>query len=97
MKKDRWSDYAKYLVLADNSDSKLKGTFVHYQDFKIVKDVINSIAFSDKNTYLYNNNIYNRKITSTEGKIILSNIKECKWNEKTEKMILVANQLKLRI
>ena len=97
MKKDRWSDYAKYLVLADYSKYKLKGTFGHYQDFKTVKDVINSIAFSDKNTYLYNNNIYNRKITSMDGKTILSNIKECIWTEKTEKMLLVANQLKLRI
>ena len=97
MKKDRWSDYAKYLVLSDNSDSKVKGTFGHYQDFKTVRDVINSISFSDKNTYLHNNNIYNRKITSAEGKNILNNIKDCKWNEKTEKMLLVANQLKLRI
>ena len=97
MKKDRWSDYAKYLVLADNSDSKLKGTFVHYQDFKIVKDVINNIAFTDKNTYSFDGNIYNRKITSEEGKTILNNIKECNWTVKTEKMILVANQLKLRI
>jgi superfamily I DNA and RNA helicase len=97
MIKDRWSDYAKYLVLSDNSGCKLTGNFGTYQDFKTVREVINSIAFSDKNTYLHNNNIYNRKITSTEGKIILTNIKECKWNEKTEKMILVANQLKLRI
>ena len=97
MKKDRWSDYAKYLVLSDNSDSKLKGTFGHYQDFKTIKDVINSIAFSDKNTYLHNNNIYNRKITSAEGKTILTNIKECICNEKTEKMILIANQLNLKI
>ena len=97
MKKDRWSDYAKYLVLSDNSDSKLKGTFGHYQDFKTIKDVINSIAFSDKHTYLHNNNIYNRKITSSEGKTILTNIKECIWNEKTEKMILIANQLNLKI
>ena len=97
MKKDRWSDYAKYLVLSDNSDCKLIGTFGHYQDFKVVRDVINNIAFSDKNTYLHNNNIYNRKITSAEGKNILSNIKECKWNDKTAKMLLVANQLKLRI
>jgi hypothetical protein len=97
MKKDRWSDYAKYLVLSDNSGCKLTGTIGHYQDFKTVKEVINNIAFSDKNTYLHNNNIYNRKITSSEGKTILTNIKECIWNEKTEKMILVANQLKLRI
>ena len=97
MKKDRWSDYAKYLVLTDNSECRFNGTFEHYQDFKTIKDVINNIAFSDKDTYLYNNSIYNRKITASEANIILNNIKECIWNEKTKKMILIANQLKLRI
>ena len=76
---------------------RFNGTFEHYQDFKTIKDVINNIAFSDKDTYLYNNNIYNRKITVSEANIILNNIKECIWNEKTKKMILIANQLKLRI
>ena len=97
MEKKYWSDYAKYLVLSDNSNSKLKPTFMHYQDFIIVKNVINSIAFTDKSTYSYDGDIYRRKITSTEAKNILDNINKCKWNEKTEKMLLVANQLKLRI
>ena len=92
-----WSDYAKYLVLSDTSNNKLKSTFLHYQDFIIVKNVINSIAFTDKSTYSYDGDIYRRKITSTEAKNILDNINKCKWNEKTEKMLLVANQLKLRI
>jgi|TARA_B100000745_G_C19938285_1_gene316227 hypothetical protein len=97
MKKDRWSDYAKYLVLSDNSGCKIHGTIGHYQDFKTVKDVINNIAFSDKSTYSSDGNIYNRKITSAEGKAILNNIEECKWNNKTALILLVANQLKLRI
>ena len=92
-----WSGYAKYLVLSDRSKNKLKSTFLHYQDFIIVKNVINSIAFTDKSTYSYDGDIYRRKITSTEAKNILDNINKCKWNEKTEKMLLVANQLKLRI
>jgi|TARA_Y100000296_G_scaffold64680_1_gene75991 hypothetical protein len=92
-----WSDYAKYLVLSDRSSNKLKSSFLHYQDFIILKNVINSIAFTDKSTYSYAGNIYSRKITSTEAKNILDNINKCKWNEKTEKMLLVANQLKLRI
>ena len=36
--------------------------------------VIHGIAFSDKNTYLHNNNIYNRKITSAEGKNIITKL-----------------------
>ena len=70
-----WSDYAKYLVLSVRSNNKLKSTFLHYQDFIIVKNVINSIAFTDKSTYSYDGNIYSRKITSTEAKNILDNIK----------------------
>ena len=97
MKMDRWSDYAKFLVLASNSDGRLKPDYVAYLEFKKVKEVINNIAFSDKSTYSSNGNIYNRKITSTDAKNILSNIDECKWNQKTSLMLLVASQLKLRI
>ena len=92
-----WSDYAKYLVLSDRSNNKLKSTFLHYQDFIIVKNVINSIAFTDKSTYSYEGNIYRRKITSTEAKNILDNINKCKWTDVTSRLFLVASQLKLNI
>ena len=92
-----WSDYDKYIVLSDYSDTKLQPTFMHYQDFIIVKNVINSIAFSDKSTYSYGGNIYSRKITMTEAKTILDNINKCKWTAVTSKLLLVASQLKLRI
>ena len=97
MEKKYWSDYAKYLVLSDNSNSKLKPTFMHYQDFIIVKNVINSIAFTDKSTYSYDGNIYSRKITSTEAKNILDNINKCKWTDVTSRLLIVASQLKLKI
>ena len=92
-----WSDYAKYLVLSDRSNNRLSSTFMQYQDFIIVKNVINSIAFSDKSTYSYGGNIYSRKITMTEAKTILDNINKCKWTVVTSKLLLVASQLKLRI
>ena len=78
MNKNKWSGYAKYLVLAS-------------------KEVINNIAFSDKSTYSSSGDIYIRKITSSEAKNILDNIEECKWTSTTAKIILVANQLKIRI
>ena len=97
MKMEKWSGYASYLNLSDKSGTKLKCNFTAYQDFKVVKEIINSIAFSDKSTYLYNGDIYDRKITSQEAKNILANIGDCKWNDSTAKMLLVANQLKIGI
>ena len=97
MKKSRWSGYAKFLVLSDNSNYKLNSSFTSYLNFKKVKEVVNNIAFTDKTTYSCDGNIYNRKITTQEAKNILANIDECKWTDTTSKMLLVANQLKLRI
>ena len=92
-----WSDYAKYLVLSDKSGSKLKGSYLHYQNFKKVIELLNRISYSDKLTYSYDNDIYKRSVNSTEGKNILNNVKECRWNDVTEKILLVASQLKLQI
>ena len=97
MNKSRWSGYAKFLVLSDKSSYKLNSSFTSYLDFKKVKEVINNIAFTDKTTYSYDGNIYNRKITTQEAKNIIVNIDECRWTDTTSKMLLVANQLKLRI
>ena len=97
MKKKYWSDYGKYLVLSDKSNCKLKGTFVHYQSFKIVVELLNRISYTDKLTYSYDNDIYKRNVNSTEGRSILNNIEECKWNDVTKKILLVASQLKLQI
>ena len=92
-----WSNHSKYVVLTDHSSGKLVGNYKTFTNFLKVKEVINNIAFSDKGTYSSDGDIYNRKITSTDAKIILDNIEECTWNDKTSLMLLVANQLKLRI
>mgnify|MGYP003141625967 CR=1 FL=1 len=97
MEMKKWSNHSSYLVLSDNSNGKLGTSFITFLNFKKVREVINTIAFSDKSTYSVDGNIYSRKITSTEAKNILSNLEECKWNDNTSKMLLVANQIKLRI
>ena len=97
MKLSSWSTYSKYIVLADHSSSKLIGNYSTFINFLNVKDIINNIAFSDKLTYSSDGDIYKRKITSSDAKIILNNIEECTWNDKTKLMLLVANQLKIRI
>jgi len=97
MKLNKTSGYAKYLVLADRSKGTLRGDYLTYLDFRIVKDIVNRLSLSDKASYLYDSNIYSRKVTSVEAGNILKNINECTWNDATKKMLLIASQLKVRI
>tara|TARA_B100001996_G_C18181847_1_gene408593 strand:- start:82 stop:378 length:297 start_codon:yes stop_codon:yes gene_type:complete len=98
MEQSRWTNYAKYLVLTDKAGyNKLRGNYYNFQDFKIVLSVIERLANNDNSTYTYLDNIYNRKITSTEARNILTNIDMCKWATVNNKMFLVASQLCLRI
>ena len=99
MEMKNWSDYEKYLILADNSSGKYKirETYESFLNYKIVIDVINRIAFTDKSTYSYNNNIYNKKITSEDAKKILGNVLNCKWTNTTAKLKIVGHQLGLII
>jgi len=97
MEMKNWSDYEKYLILADNSygKNKIKDTYESFLNYKIVIDVINRIAFTDKSTYSYNNNIYKKKITSEDAKKILGNVLNCRWSNTTAKLKIVGHQLGL--
>tara|TARA_Y100001937_G_scaffold103212_1_gene142209 strand:+ start:182 stop:475 length:294 start_codon:yes stop_codon:yes gene_type:complete len=97
MKKEKWSDYSGYLVLTDTSNGKLSGTYVGFLEYKRIKDILNNIAFSDKPTYSYEGNTYNRKVSSNEAKNILNNLNDLKWTENTDKIFLISNQLGVRI
>ena len=97
MKLNKTSGYARYLVLADRSNGVLRGDYLTYLDFKLVKDIVNRLSLSDKTSYLYESNIYSRKVTSIEAKNILENINKCMWNDTTKKVLLIASQLKVRI
>ena len=99
MEMGKWSDYSKYLILADNSHGKhkIKDTYESFLNYKIVIDVINRISFTDKSTYSYNNNIYNMKITSDDARKILDNVLNCKWTRTTAKLKIVGYQLGLII
>ena len=99
MEMKNWSDYDKYLILADNSygKQKIRDTYESFLNYKIVIDVINRIAFTDKSTYSYNNNIYNKKITSEDAKKILGNVLNCNWTSRTAKLKIIAHQLGLII
>ena len=97
MEKNKWSEYDKYLVLSDNSNCVLGGTYTHFLNFKKVLEVVKNIAHSDKSSYLHDGNIYSRKVTSTDAKKIILDVSECRWSTSMIRMKLVANQLGLAI
>ena len=97
MEKNKWSEYDKYLVLSDNSNCVLGGTYTHFLNFKKVLEVVMNIAHSDKSSYLHDGNIYSRKVTSTDAKRILENVLDCKWTGTISQMKLIASQLGVKI
>ena len=100
MKKSRWTDYDRYIVLSDNSYGRLRGTYMNFQDFKKVVEAINTMAKSQKTNILVEGELVSlqgRKISPNDANTILTNIYECKWTPVTEKMLLVANAMRMNI
>ena len=93
MEKSKWSEYSRYIALSDNSSMDLKGNYQTFLNFKKVMEIVHSIANSDKSSYLYDGNIYSRKVTTTDAKMIIDNINQYKWNDRTRKMFMIASQL----
>ena len=97
MEMEKWPEYSKYIVLADNANGKIRETYEAFLNYKKVMDVLHSISYTDKTTYSYNNNIYNKKITSDDAKKILNNVLTCKWTSTTAKLKIIGHQLGLII
>jgi len=93
MKMQKWSDYEKYIVMSDRS-GKLKPDLRGFGEFKRVKEALMKIANCYTNTYQFENNDYNKKVTSTQAKIALENIEKCTYSTSIK---IVANQIGARI
>ena len=93
------SQYEKYVVMAHSQTNKLKLSYDGYLRFKELTEVIDKISnsASDSKSYLYGNEMYQKKITQSEALKILDNIYNGKWDATTEKCILVANQIGMNI
>ena len=60
-------------------------------------EIVKNIASSDKSSYLYEGDIYSRKITSTDARKIIDNISRYRWTESTKKIFTIASQLQVII
>ena len=97
MKKEKWSDYDKYIVISDKANCVLTGTYECFLNFRKVMEIVKNIAHTDKSSYLHEGNIYSRKVTSTDAKRILENVLDCKWTGTISQMKLIASQLGVKI
>ena len=75
------SQYEKYVVMAHSQTNKLKLSYDGYLRFKELTEVIDKISnsASDSKSYLYGNEMYQKKITQSEALKILDNIYNGKW------------------
>ena len=89
----KWTSYEKYIVMSDRS-GKLKPDLRGFGEFKKVKEALMKIANCYTDTYQFENNDYNKKITSTQAKITLENIEKCTYSSTID---IVAKQIRARI
>jgi hypothetical protein len=79
--------------MSDRS-GKVKSDLIGFGEFKRVKEALMKIANCYTNTYQFENNAYNKKITSTQAKITLENIEKCTYSSAIG---IVAKQIRARI
>ena len=93
MQMRKWTSYEKYIVMSDRS-GKLKPDLIGFGEFVRVKEALMKIANCYTDTYQFENNDYNKKITSTQAKLALENIEKCIYSSAIK---TVANQIGARI
>ncbi len=94
MKSSRYSEFAKYIVMADNSD--MNPSYEAFLRFKEVIPFLNQIANKLDDTFLYNGTIYKKKITSVEARKLLDGFFSNRCYD-IHQLRKAANQLKVRL
>ena len=94
MEKNKLSDFDNYTLLCDNSVG-FKFGYEYFLKFKEVKKFINQITNKAGDTFTYENNIYTKRITSSQAQNMLTSIFNNRCNYKVFKDL--ANQLGIRV
>ena len=94
MEKSKYSEFDSYTILCDNRKGFKLG-YESFLKFREVKKFINQIANKGGDTFTYENDIYNKKITSSQAQNMLNSIFNNRCNYYTFK--LAANQIGVRL
>ena len=93
MKVSQFSDYEKYILLADKCKLPLGyESFLRYKEvISFVKDMIGK----QNDTFMHNGTIYNKKISTSDANSLVDSLEKRRVNAFYLK--LVANQIGIRI
>ena len=84
MKMKYWSDYAKYLVLADRAISRLKADYMAYLEFGKVIEALKDISRSQAKTYLFEGEVIKKPINPSKAADALDRIEKCQYDQSIE-------------
>ena len=93
MKVSQFSDYEKYILLADKC--KLPLGYESFLRYKEVISFVKDMVGKQNDTFMHNGTIYNKRISTSDANSLVDSLEKRRVNVFYLK--LVANQLKVRI
>ena len=94
MKQERWSDFDKFVVMADKYYGYIKADYPAYLDFKVLKSVMENCSKGhDPTNYYHDGETINLGITKNNMSKSIDKMFKNKWDENLH---LVVRRLGLR-
>ena len=93
MKVSQFSDYEKYILLADKC--KLPLGYESFLRYKEVISFVKDMGGKQNDTFMHNGTIYNKKISTSDANSLVDSLEKRRVNVFYLK--LVANQIGIRI
>ena len=94
MKEERWSDFDKFVVMADKYYGYIKADYPAYLDFKVLKSVMENCSKGhDPTNYYHDGETINLGITKNNMSKSIDKMFKNKWDENLH---LVVRRLGLR-
>lgn len=81
MKKRRWSNYDKFMVIADKSNGKITSNYTVFFEFKRVIAAIQKIADTKSSTFSFEGKDYTKPVTSDQARGILDKVNRAEFHK----------------
>ena len=94
MKKEKWSDFDKFVVMADKASGYVKSDYPAYLDFTVLKSVMENIGKGhDPTNYYHDGETINLGVTKSIMSKAIDKMFKNKWDDSLH---LVVRRLGLR-
>tara|TARA_R100000005_G_C4988953_1_gene196702 strand:+ start:1709 stop:1999 length:291 start_codon:yes stop_codon:yes gene_type:complete len=96
MKREKWSGYDKYVVLADQC-KYLSGGYEGFVNLREIMETLTLMCSKQQNTYTYNGEVYVSNLTSGEINRIQDGLDTGKYDGSFNMVRLIKAQLGIKI